>query len=166
MSEDINSKKVICLEDLKIVTDDIYSRLREKADKKILIDVANMEVKNDVKIINTIEEECLKKDEYYRIFPEGINPCYYTLPLISKYQICLYYHGWDAETKQQTIEDPDIHCDSFVFLSLPLDTPDDEINEFTAANIVPYRQADGEITLKYTGEEPKRDFTLDMCVIS
>lgn len=136
MAED-TTKKSVAIDDLKVVIDDIYSRLNRMATKKHLI-----------KTLNMIREG-------YSDIPSAVH----------KKRVTLEFSKWDDSTGQQSIEDENIKEDSVILISLPLSTTDDAAYEFSSAGITACEQVEGKITLKYTGEKPKRNFLIDLCIM-
>ena len=84
---------------------------------------------------------------------------------VHKKRVTLEFSKWDDSTGQQSIEDENIKEDSVILISLPLNTTDDAAYEFSSADITACEQVEGKITLKYTGEKPKRNFLIDLCII-
>ena len=83
---------------------------------------------------------------------------------ITKLHKTLTFNKWGPEKKQK-IEDKCIKADSVVFIALPVNTADEIAIAFGEAEIAPYAQNDGSVTLEITGTVPTKDFDVDVCVV-
>ena len=164
------TKKSVAIDDLKVVIDDIYSRLNRMATKKHLIKTLNMIRKGYSDIENDLLDKANACDVYSKYEADTefvtISGLASNIPsAVHKKRVTLEFSKWDDSTGQQSIEDENIKEDSVILISLPLNTTDDAAYEFSSAGITACEQVEGKITLKYTGEKPKRNFLIDLCIM-
>lgn len=152
------AKKVANIDDLKVVIDDIYSRLDKMASKEDLREAIRWTKNNlDTKIYYG---EALTPSDGDSLYVRKMD-----MKKPKMASIIIKPTDWDNKPKQKTINNSAIDPNSFILFLLPIDTSTEALQELSAASITINKQNYGNIVLDLGGEKPTKNIKLNLIIL-